>query len=281
MRQFFLVANLEKENTETMAKQISAYLQERGAVCTLCPQGRQSDMLAYKYTDARLVPEGTEAVLVLGGDGTLIQAARDLAAKNLPLLGINMGNLGYLTQGGPEEVWEMLDALLADRFWIEKRMLLSGTAKNKTEIALNDIVLARGGSLRMLRFQIFVNGEMLSEYKADGMIVATPTGSTAYNLSAGGPIVDPRADLILLTPICAHTLNTRSIVLSAADTVQIVMQGREQEKQAAIFDGDTEIVLDVGDCIEIKKAEITVQMLKLKRTSFVETLREKMASQTT
>ncbi|MDO4295689.1 MAG: NAD(+)/NADH kinase [bacterium] len=281
MRQFFLVANLEKENTETMAKQIRAYLKERGAVCTLCPQVRQSDGLAYKYTDARLVPEGTEAVLVLGGDGTLIQAARDLAVKNLPLLGINMGTLGYLTQGGPEEVWEMLDALLANHFWIEERMLLSGTAKNRTEIALNDIVLARGGSLRMLRFQIFVNGEMLSEYKADGMIVATPTGSTAYNLSAGGPIVDPRADLILLTPICAHTLNTRSIVLSAADTVQIVMQGREQEKQAAIFDGDTEIVLNAGDCIEIKKAESTVQMLKLRRTSFVERLREKMASQTT
>lgn len=289
MRQFFLVANRSKQNTEVVAKQICDYLEQRGAVCVLCPKITQKEQDLYKYTDARIVPENTDAVIVLGGDGTLIQAARDLAERRLPLLGINMGTLGYLTQGGTDELPQILDALLEDHFRIEKRMLLRGQAHchaaegNREEvqyedIALNDIVITRMGTLRMLRFQIFVNGELLSEYKADGMIVATPTGSTAYNLSAGGPIVDPQADMIILTPICAHTLNARSIVLSASDRIQIVIQGQEDEKQAAIFDGDTEVLLESGDFIDIRRAEMVAEMIKLKRTSFVERLREKLSN---
>ena len=263
---------------------------------------------AYKYTDARMVPCGTEAVLVLGGDGTLIQAARDLAERNLPILGINMGTLGYLAEGSIEEVPQILDALLEDRFWTEKRMFLRGRAYHKQgqkqrrenvhgqkedrqelytqgqqsfcheEIALNDIVISRWGALRMLHFQIFVNGELLSSYKADGMIVATPTGSTAYNLSAGGPIVDPQADMMILTPICAHTLNARSIVLPASNTIQIRIQGHTDGEQAASFDGDAEILLHSGDFIEVERAEMAAKMIKLKKTSFVERLREKLAS---
>lgn len=290
MKNFFLVANREKENTEEVAGQICRYLEGRGASCCICPQMPEEGD-SYRYTDARMVPEGTEAVLVLGGDGTLIQAARDLAKRNLPLLGINMGTLGYLTEGSTEEVPQILDALLEDRFWTETRMFLRGRAYRAQEqkrhekpefcyeeIALNDIVISRCGVLRMLRFQIFVNGELLSSYKADGMIVATPTGSTAYNLSAGGPIVDPQADMIILTPICAHTLNARSIVLPASDMIQIRIQGQAEDEQAASFDGDAEILLHSGDFIEVERAEMTARMIKLTKTSFVERLREKMAS---
>ena len=286
MKHFFLVANQSKQNTETVAKQIVAYLKERDAICTMSPVDAHKEEGIYKYTDARMIPDDTEAVIVLGGDGTLIQAARDLAHKNLPLLGINMGTLGYLTQGGIEEIPQILDALLQDRCWTENRMLLSGrahcflddgTEKSYEDIAFNDIVITRRGSLRMLRFQLLVNGELLSDYNADGMIIATPTGSTAYNLSAGGPIVDPKAEMILLTPICAHTLNSRSIVLSASDQVQIRMKGQEKMKQSVIFDGDTEILLNPGDFIEVKRADAIAKIIKLKRSSFVERLMEKLS----
>ena len=178
-------------------------------------------------------------------DGTLLKAAGDLMEQEIPLLGVNLGTLGYLAEVEIGNIETALDKLLRDEYTREARMMLSGgvfrEGRNVVhDFALNDIVISRCGSLQILHFHIYVNGRFLNGYGADGMIVATPTGSTGYNMSAGGPIVEPGASLLLLTPICPHTLNTRSIVLAPDDEVVIeIPEGRENcvQKVEASFDG--------------------------------------------
>lgn len=277
MRHFYLIANTSKSGTREAAKWIQEYLVRNGATCELAPL--QTGEVPMGYTDPDQVPADTECVITLGGDGTLIQAARDLVAKKLPFIGINMGHLGYLTQAsGDENLAPCLDALLGDDFWLQRRMMLEGRviSADGTEsgIALNDIVLARKDVLQLLKFQLYVNGEFLNEYKADGMIVATPTGSTAYNLSAGGPIVTPAAELMILTPICSHALNSSSIILSPGDRVSIRLTGCAQ--QTAVFDGDQILPIREGDTLEICRSKCYVTLIQLQNVSFLENLRNKM-----
>ena len=281
MRHFYLIANPSKEGTEPMARQIGEYLINHGAACEGSPQLRRSEEAGYGYTDLTKIPEKTQCVITLGGDGTLIQAARDLVQLKLPLMGINMGTLGYLAQVSKEDALEpVLDALLADNFRLEKRMMLDGSVagldQTRRGIALNDIVLTRRDVMQVLKFQIFVNGEYFNEYTADGMIVSTPTGSTAYNLSAGGPIVEPGAELMVLTPICSHSLNARSIVLSGRDTVSIRVCGGDYQKQMAVFDGDEVMDISCEETLNISQSESQTTLIKLKTGTFLDNLRSKM-----
>lgn len=161
-------------------------------------------------------------------------------------------------------------------------MMLKGNifhdgALAKEDLALNEIVITRRENLRVLKFRIYVNGEYLSQYRADGMIAATPTGSTAYNLSAGGPIVEPNAQMMILTPICPHDLNGRSIVLSAQDVVEIEVLGNDDAGQVAVFDGDTTIYMKVGDRLRVERSEVETVLIKLKNISFLDNLRSKLA----
>ncbi len=203
------------------------------------------------------------------------------------MIGVNMGTLGYLTQvAHGEAVQPMLDALLEDNFRLERRMMLEGAvtkgrkADSKKEekggIALNDIVLTRKDVMQVLKFQVYVNGEFLTEYTADGMIVATPTGSTAYNLSAGGPIVRPGAKLIVLTPVCPHSINSRSIILSHKDRVGIRVLENVGQKQMAVFDGDQVVNLDDTEVLEIRESESFTTLIQLKDVPFLVNIREKL-----
>ena len=261
---------------------IRDYLTSHGASCLIGKgDGRRGG--DYHYTDASMVPPETECIITLGGDGTLIQAARDLAGRNIPMLGINRGTLGYLTQiSRTEEIDTALDALLADQYQLEERMMLNGRAYSSTgrlyeDIALNEIVITRNERLKMLHFRVYVNHEFLNEYRADGLIAATPTGSTAYNLSAGGPIIVPDSTLTVLTPICSHALNARSIVMSGDARIRIEILGDPGTSQAAVYDGDTAAELHSGDYIEIHRSETKTVLIKLKDVSFLDNLRNKMA----
>lgn len=282
MKHFYLIANPLKHGTEEAAKNIAAYLHRAGASCVGSLQAaKKIETGSGGYTDVRWIPPDTECVITLGGDGTLIQAARDLVSLQLPLVGINMGTLGYLTQiSGGEEMEPMLDALLHDRFRLEKRMMLEGTVSGldtfEAGIALNEIVLTRQDVMQPLRFRVSVNGQFLNEYSADGIIVATPTGSTAYNLSAGGPIVTPGAELLVLTPICSHALNSSSIVLSPNDTVTIQVRNHAGQKQMAVFDGDQAMNLVGDQVLTIRRSESYTTLIQLKNESFLNSLREKM-----
>lgn len=282
MRHFFIIRNPEKNGADDVADTIREYLETRGAVCILGPWHKEDRGGSFRYTNIADVPEQTECVITLGGDGTLIQAARDLADSGLPFIGINLGTLGYLTQvSGRECLDPVLDALLCDKFHLEKRMMVSGRVFRQEQlrmdnVALNEVVITRKDTLRVLKFEVYLNGIFFNEYKADGVIIATPTGSTAYNLSAGGPIAAPGAQLLIFTPICSHALNSRSIVLSPEDRITIKMTGNSDQKHTAVFDGDVTAELRFGDTVEISRAQTYTSMIKLKEISFLDNLRNKM-----
>lgn len=288
MKYFYLIANPSKPGAVETAEQITRYLRSHGAVCEGSAQEKRREGEVYGYTDKKKIPHKTQCIITLGGDGTLIQAARDLEELQLPMIGVNMGNLGYLTQVAHGEALQpMLNALLEDNFRLERRMMLEGMVaggqcheparEKKRGIALNDIVLTRKDVMQVLKFQVYVNGELLNEYTADGMIVATPTGSTAYNLSAGGPIVAPGAKLIILTPICAHSINSRSIILSHRDRIGIRVLENAGQKQMAVFDGDQVISLDDREVLEIGESDRFTTLIQLKNVPFLVNIQEKLA----
>lgn len=276
MKNFFLITNRAKDPDGVYTAKITEYLKVRGAEVSCVVFDRMAE-----HTH---VPKEAECVVVLGGDGTLLKAARDMIEYEIPLIGVNLGTLGYLAEVEIGNVEMALDMLLTDKYTKEYRMMLDGRVchKEKSEVsnfALNDIVISRCGPLQILQFDIYVNGRFLNGYSADGIIVATPTGSTGYNMSAGGPIAEPGANLILLTPICPHTLNTRSIILSPEDEVTIVIpNGKENAVQTveASFDGTHKVTLTTGDRVVIKKASKTTGILKLNTESFLEILHKKM-----
>ena len=287
MNRFYIITNIEKDKNLETTKRIYNYLTSHGRDCTVREYQKQDGSYergSGRYTDADWIPEGTECILVLGGDGTLIQAARDTVKRRIPLLGINLGTLGYLAEIEKAGVLDAMDSLMAGDYILEPRMMLEGTALREKEgpvgnLALNDIVVNRKGALRIIDYEIYVNGEFLNRYSADGIIVSTPTGSTGYSLSAGGPIVSPMASMIVVTPICPHTLTARSIVLSGEDRVTIRLgSGRrnEYEEAFATFDGEVSVPMATGDYVEIRKSEKTTDILKISRISFLEVLRSKM-----
>ncbi len=286
MNTFYVITNNQKDPEFKTSDMIRDYLESRGKKCYVQKCGKDHPSGQYKYTDAREIPKDVECVLVLGGDGTLLQAARDLVECSIPLLGVNMGTLGYLAEIEHTSITPALDKLIADEFSVESRMMLQGTAFHQgrallRDIALNDIVIRRNGRLRVLDFNIYVDDVFLTAYSADGIILATPTGSTGYNLSAGGPIVAPQASLILLSAVAPHTLNSRSIVLPDNVEIAIEISGRhdmEMDGAEATFDGDTSVKLNAGDRIVITRSDRKVQMMKTKNTSFLEILRLKMAA---
>lgn len=282
MNNFLVVTNRQKDPTFTCTNRIRGYLERHGKVCRT-ETGDTSELK---------IPENTECVIVLGGDGTLLRAARSAAVSGIPLIGVNLGTLGYLAEVDSDNLEEALDQLMSGNFTRERRMMLSGrilpagaepepeeARRSAGDWALNEIAITRRGSLQIIVFHIYVNGQLLHTCHADGILVATPTGSTGYNLSAGGPIVEPHAELILLTPICPHSMNTRTIVLSAQDKV-VVEIGENKKKVAqeveACFDGSVKMAMHTGDRMEIRRAGKVTEMLKLSQDSFVEVLRRKM-----
>lgn len=283
MEHFYLIANPTKDAELKIAHSIRDYLTGRGKTCTIDVGARKKGQEGYTYNGQ--ISAETDCIIVLGGDGTLLQAATDLAERRIPFLGINMGTLGFLAEVGQTEFEGALDKLIKDEYEIEERMMLAGKSFNRREmideaVALNDIVITRKGSLQIINLNIYVNGQFLHRYHADGVIAATPTGSTGYSLSAGGPVVEPGAELILLSPICPHSMQSRSIVLSPKDTVTVEIEsGRDGEIQEveAIFDGCHKVTLRTGEKIEIQKSGQTTGIVKLSQVSFLEVLHRKMS----
>ena len=283
MKHFCIITNNDKDKDLIMTARVVEYLKSHGCTAKVYIASRRMEG-RYHYTNPEDVPEEAECVIVLGGDGTLLQAARDLVQKDIPLFGINLGDMGYLAEVDRHSIFPALSKLIADNFEVEERMMLSGTVFRGDEvigegIALNDIVISRDRHLRVIKFRNFVNNEYLTSYNADGIIFSSPTGSTGYSLSAGGPVVSPRSALIIMTPVAPHTMNIRSVILPAEDVVTVeIGEGRHNniEKALASFDGDAMVQMVTGDHIVIRRAEATTKILKLSHLSFVEILRQKM-----
>lgn len=283
MEHFYVITNPTKDAELKTACSIREYLISRGKTCLVDEGTKNPDGGGYTYKEQ--VSGEIDCIIVVGGDGTLLQAAIDLADRDIPFLGINLGTLGFLAEVNRTGIEDALDKLIKNEYEIEKRMMLCGKShyiggiKDEAR-ALNDIVITRKGSLQIINFNIYVNGQFLHRYHADGMIVSTPTGSTGYSLSAGGPIVEPKAELILLSPICPHSMQNRSIVLSSGDVVVVEIESSrdgENQEVEAIFDGSHKVSLCTGERIEIKKSEKTTGIVKLSKVSFLEVLHRKMS----
>jgi len=274
MEHFLIVTNDGKDKGQKVTERVIRTLSESGKICSRCRKDEENNIVRSS------IPEQLDCAVVIGGDGSLIEVARALHGRNIPILGINMGTLGYLAEVEVNHIEEAIDSLLAEEYMVEDRMMLEGTfAENVKDVSLNDIVVARNGALRLIHFQLYVNGELLNSYEADGIIISTPTGSTAYNLSAGGPIVEPTASMIVITPICSHALNTSSIVLSAEDEIVIeIGKGKHNtvEEACIAFDGTDSRTMTTGDRVIIRKSCASAKIIKLSRVSFLETLRRKM-----
>ena len=274
MEHFFIITNIAKDPGLMLQGEIAAFLLEKGKTCDLAHE-RPDDKGKSPSRDV-------DCILVLGGDGTMLRAARENAGNDAPVLGINLGTLGYLAEIEKTNWKAALTDLINGNFEIEQRMMLSGTIdKSGTDNALNDIAITRFGALQIVPYDVYVNDQYLNTFRADGIIVSTPTGSTGYNMSAGGPIVEPSAQLILMTPICPHTLNTRSIILAADDIITIEI-GRGKNggdvQVEADFDGcGCRRIMHAGDRITIRKYSRTTRTIKLSRKSFLETLHRKMS----
>ena len=286
MKHFLIYTNKHKDNKLATTEYIRSYLETRGQRVTL--KIKESDWKEKQDGDseepAEDIPMGADCMIVLGGDGTVLEAARETKKLHIPIIGVNLGTLGYMTEIEPAGLDEALDRLIAGDYEQECRMMLNGKVLHVNDVteegwALNDIVISRSGSLQVIKFDIYVNGQFLHDYNADGMIVTTPTGSTGYNLSAGGPLIEPKAKLITLTPICPHTLNQRSIILSPDDVIEIVIpvgrEGREQTVEAN-FDGSHKVTMSTGDRIRIVQSEKTTEFIQLNQVSFLEVLHKKM-----
>lgn len=229
-----------------------------------------------------------ECILVLGGDGTLLRVAQDTSDKDIPIIGINTGNLGFLAEVEVSNIEAAIEKLINNQYYLEERMMLDGQIVNSSNMdnprekisALNDVVLSRRSDLQIVGYRVYVNGLFLKDFYADGIILSTPTGSTGYNMSAGGSIVEPKAKLIVLTPVCPHTLNTRSIILSPDDIVEVEILPPKGDKPATVgayFDGRNDMILSEGDKIKIMKSDKITSICKISHVGFLELLQKKMS----
>ena len=272
MKKFYLIENNRKERAVEAGDLTEKYLKSRGMECI-----RNAG-----YVDSSRIPADTDCIITLGGDGTIIQVAIDTARLGIPIIGVNLGHLGYLTSVNEESgITDMLDKLLADDFRIEECMMLEGCWTDgdgsHTALAFNEIMVGRKVMLHAVRTRIDVGGEFLNEYTSDGIIIATPTGSTAYNLSAGGPIVQADTNMMLITPICPHALTPGSIVVGGDNEITITVTGGDEFGQTVVFDGEMKGDLTEGSAVSIRRSAHRVRMIRLGDDSFVSNLRKKLA----
>lgn len=282
MRKFAIIVNALKDPNLEETRKLSSYIKTRGGSCFYLASVDEQGGI--RKLHARDIKEGTECILVLGGDGTLIRAARDTVECQVPLIGVNMGTLGYLCELETDSVYEAVDQMMHGEYMVEERMMLTGcklpgNMPSDPCHALNDIVIHRMGALSLVSLTVYVNGQYLNTFKGDGVILSTPTGSTGYNMSAGGPIVDPKAQLLLLTPINSHTFTQRSIVIDSQDEVVIELGSRRIQRDETVevsFDGDHGFSLGAGERIRVCRAKESAKILKFSKISFLEILRKKM-----
>ena len=279
MKNFLILTKEDTDRMQSFLEEIIQFLVDNGA-------DGQYDVLKKEDASKQIdVPEWYDCILTVGGDGTMIRAAVRTIESGLPLIGINKGHLGSLCDLDENTYQDALKRLINDDFDLEERMLLEGrvvsadgTPVSDEIVAINDIVISSHNGLQVVHLSVDVNGEELTSFNGDGIIFATPTGSTAYNLSASGPIVDPQTSLILMTPLNAHVVGMRSIVLDDTAQVRAHVKRRNQEELNAVaaFDGTTAITLHDGDSLEVQRSTRTVKFIRLSRINFLDRIRSKL-----
>jgi NAD+ kinase len=268
------------EPAKEQALKLEQWLKEKGIMAFSEEMSARAAMNAC-FEEPSLVPREVEFVIVLGGDGTLLGAGRRVARYGVPILGVNLGGLGFLTEIHLKKLFPAVELMLAGRLEVETRLMLEAVVlRGDTEtcrfLVLNDVVINKGALARIIDLDVFINDQFLTTFRADGLIVSTPTGSTAYNLSAGGPILYPTMSSFILTPICPFTLTNRPILLPESHVVSITLSGRGEERVSLTFDGQVGFDLFQKDKVLIQKAKEKLKLIKSPDQSYFEILREKL-----
>ena len=280
---FVLAGNLRKERVPLIAHKVLERLDAEGIdysverTLAAVLRRRFGAKLSGKTVSDKNLSSGGDILISLGGDGTILRLARQVALKGTPILGVNLGKLGFLAEVSVDDLDDCLtEVLRGDYFVVERMMLQAATSKNsKTYIALNDIVVDKFGTSRVLDLETFVNGEYLATFTADGVIVSTPTGSTAYALANGGPIVTPHNKSITISPICPHTLTARPVIVPDDSIIRIKVASAKS-KVHMTADGQDEVLIHQQTEIRIKKAPYIARLIKRRNTSYYDLLRKKL-----
>jgi NAD+ kinase len=275
-----LIGNSDKAACADSVRQAARLIQRAGRK-VLCDAGtaRLAGLKSSACGDAAALAREVDLLLVFGGDGTMLHVAREIAGSATPMLGVNIGGLGFLTAVPSDEMPRALAHVWRGDFKYESRVLIEvgGRCQGRRvhETALNDIVVSRGGISRLIKLDVSVDGELVARYHGDGIIISSPTGSTAYSLAAGGPIVSPTAEVFALTPICPHTLSNRPLILPLASTIRVKAIS---SPPATILSADGQFVaeLGAGDEVTIRRSRGTVRLMHLADSSFLEALRRKL-----
>jgi NAD+ kinase len=280
-----IIAKRNKPEAVTIAGHLVEWL--RTKKITIYIEGEIGKLLSptlpegyWKSIEREEIPNDVEMIIVLGGDGTLLSVARQVWNKNIPILGVNLGGLGFLTEITLDELYPVLERVVRDDFAVNEREVLSadvirGGKRVAEFIVLNDAVINKGALARIIDLETTINGEYLSTFRSDGLIISTPTGSTAYNLSAGGPIVYPSLHTIIITPICPHTLTIRPIIIPDDVKIRALLKSQNEEVTLTL-DGQQGFTLEFEDVVEVEKAEGRILLIKSPYRHYFELLREKL-----
>lgn len=274
-----IIVNKGKPEARIVARELLYLLEIRGAQ-VLLDESVASDVGRPELgMTVEEIGKRAALICVLGGDGTLLGIARKLAGLSVPILGINLGTLGFLSEAEPDNLPHAVDNLLSGQYAIEERMMLEATLIRKGHAlgkytAMNDIGIAKGSFCRIIQCAVYLNDSYVATFSGDGVIVSTPTGSTAYSLSAGGPIVAPNVDMLLLTPVAPHSLTARPMIFNGDETIRVEVDAIHQEMGLSI-DGQLGYRLEGGDQIYIRKSPYSTPLIKLNKSGFFEAIRTK------
>jgi NAD+ kinase len=275
-----IISKPRKAEVGDVVPPLLAWLRERGIEVFVDKETGALLQGSEKSVPRNEMPELVDLLVVLGGDGTLLATARTLNRKNVPILAVNLGGLGFLTVITREELYPTLEAVLAGDYECDRRVRIEAEIIRADEIiasflALNDVVLNKGAIARILDFDVWANGEFISTFKSDGLIVSTPTGSTAYSLAAGGPILTPSVQALIITPICAHTLTNRPLVLPDSVTLEVLVKSQRESAYVTV-DGQVGVAARSDDVVRIKKAAADVEIVQPHGRNYFEILRQKL-----
>jgi NAD+ kinase len=271
----------KKEDAQALVARIAAYCRKENIDVYL---GESEEAQAWEGLSVLSLQEfagKTDLIIVLGGDGTILRAARQFSGTNLPLLGVNLGQMGFLAEVEPPNLEAALELLQSGQYKVRHRLMLSARVLREERpiaeyTALNDIVISKGPFSRIIYLDTYVNDKQLETYPADGIIVATPTGSTGYSLSAGGPIVNPGLDVMIITPICPHLLHHRTVIVSSSERISIRTWTRQAEVVLTV-DGQVGFSLQDDDVVQVTRAPLTTPLIQLQGSDFYTLLHRKLA----
>lgn len=278
MKNLGIIANVKKELTKSVVEEITRWASQNKVDVFICEElipliGQKENSLPRSQ-----LWERSEVLISLGGDGTMLASARAVGEHQTPILGINLGGLGFLTEMTSNDLQNTLDKLKNGDYFIEKRMVLETEiegGKKFDQYALNDVVIDKGEVARLFLLHLFTKDKFICSYSADGLILSTPTGSTAYSLAAGGPIINPRMNAIIVSPICPHSLASRPIVFSENETLKVTVEISSRQAVLTI-DGQVAFGVESGSSVLVRKAKHSVNLIKFRDRSFYEILRRKL-----